>query len=136
MREVWYRAWARVRTHDADFNSDGDLRGVHELNTPEVFIHFDQFPVIRHTPKGVWLDARSFDGRERFVLKEANKRFACPTKEEAFVSLKMRTNHRVGHLGRQLRRAQILKAYLADENRAEEIPGPVHVVSVDQGINR
>jgi len=51
-----------------------------------VSIELKTYLVIRHTPKGVWIDTR-FDlaekSRKKFILKDAMKRFACPTIEEA-----------------------------------------------------
>jgi len=51
------------------------------------------YPVLRRTPKGVWLDIDPCDpfGRfdeptRRFVLTNARRRFACPTLEEAKAS--------------------------------------------------
>lgn len=43
------------------------------------------YPVLKHTPKGVWLDL-GFGGK-RLVLHTSRKRFACSTKEEALRSL-------------------------------------------------
>lgn len=58
------------------------------------------FPVLAHTPKGVWLEAY---GARRFVLLESHKRFACPTIDEAVESWR----------ARKRRQATILRAQLA-----------------------
>jgi hypothetical protein len=60
-----------------------DLRG-----TERVRVSVTKYPVLRHTPKGVWLDIGG--GRERFVLKRGRKRFACPTQDAAMESFKAR----------------------------------------------
>lgn len=39
--------------------------------------------VLKETPKGVWLDDW---GNRRFVLRDARKRYACPTRQEALES--------------------------------------------------
>ena len=51
-----------------------------------VIIHLRKFRVMRPTPKGVWLDLYGNREVQRFVLKDARKRYACPTLEEAQVS--------------------------------------------------
>ena len=48
----------------------------------------------RETPKGYWIHADT----ERFVLKEAKKRFAYPTKEGALLNFALRTEKRVKFL--------------------------------------
>jgi hypothetical protein len=52
-----------------------------------------KFLVLKETPKGVWLDGDRGYGNytgKTFVLKEANKRWACPTIEEAEESWRAR----------------------------------------------
>jgi len=44
-----------------------------------------KFEILSHTPKGVWI--RNWFGKRQFVNNSWNKRFACPTKEEALASL-------------------------------------------------
>lgn len=46
-------------------------------------VELRKYKVLRSTPKGVWLDVYTV---QRFVLKDANKRFACPTEAEAMDS--------------------------------------------------
>lgn len=60
--------------------------------------------VRKHTPCGVWIDGR-------FVNLKANKRFACPTMEEAKESF----------IARKKRQIRILSARLKDAQRALEI---------------
>ncbi len=103
-REVWYRY------EDARYAAPVD-----EFDRPigsgELKVHLRQYEVIRHTPKGVWLrGARSgpWDFRDgRFVLKDARKRFACPTIDEAKQSF----------IARKQRQARIHRARV---NQAEE----------------
>ncbi len=51
-----------------------------------VIIHLHKFRVKHHTPKGVWLALYGDQEAQRFVLRDAHKRYACPTLEEALVS--------------------------------------------------
>lgn len=72
--EKWYR-------YDDPY-TDGNLPFLTEI------------PVLRHTPKGVWLDKY---GLKRFVLKAANKRYAYPTKELALASYIIRKQRQIQH---------------------------------------
>jgi hypothetical protein len=45
-----------------------------------VYVSIHEYRVTRETPKGVWLD------NGRFVLRDARKRWACPTRDEAVES--------------------------------------------------
>lgn len=63
----------------------------------ELLVLLREYPVLRHTPKGVWLagtgDLRYSHHIDRFVRNDAKKRFACPTIEEAkesFIARKRR----------------------------------------------
>lgn len=91
MSEVWYR-------YEDRWSSNGD---------GEVEIHLRKFEVIKHTPKGVWLDLDSWRKEKRFVLCEGRKRFALPTKQEARVSFLARKRAEIGHLKTRLRRAEL-----------------------------
>jgi hypothetical protein len=62
-----------------------------------------EYRVIRHTPKGVWL-CQPYCMGKKFVLKDARKRFAYPTKREALIS----------YIARQKRRLLILKGQIED----------------------
>jgi hypothetical protein len=55
-------------------------------------VHCHQYPVVKTTPKGVWLNVY---GDRRFVLNEARKRFACPTVELAHESFKARKKRQI-----------------------------------------
>lgn len=66
-----------------------------------------RYAVLKETPKGVWImRGPGWYGRRarRFVLRDARKRFACPTPEEAAASFRARKErqrriymHRVAH---------------------------------------
>ena len=61
--EYWYRFDSRV------------------WREKDVTITLYRFAVIRHTLRGVWLDYGI--EKDKFVLVNARKRFACPTLDEA-----------------------------------------------------
>lgn len=58
------------------------------IGTSSAHIHCLSIPVLKETPKGVWIGYH-WDDR-RFVLRDARKRYACPTKLEALESFRQR----------------------------------------------
>lgn len=85
------------------------------------FLHLHTFPVIRETPKGVWIELWPH-GPLRFVLRGARKRFACPTQEEALESLRARKTRQQQILAAQLRHVADVLA-LADAREAWSCQG-------------
>jgi hypothetical protein len=77
--------------------------GVWEPGVPKISLLFRAFRVIKHTPRGVWLDVY---GMKRFVLKDSLKRYAYPTKAEAAMSYRKRKERQIKLLKAQLHRAQ------------------------------
>ncbi len=82
MTEYWYRYEDHHTASPLDEYDQPVGRG-------DVIIRRFQHEVVRHTAKGVWIQQvvgtwRSVD--ERFVLRDAFKRFACPTTNEARTS--------------------------------------------------
>lgn len=69
-----------------------------------VKIRCDSFPILRKTRCGVWLDLGF--GEKRFVLSNAKKRWACPTKGEAMESFKARKLRQIKILDGQLKRSK------------------------------
>ena len=96
--------------------------GVDEFDDPIpggwVRVELREYRVLRRTPKGVRIEdwgiprvRRLSDGSEKlvygkFVLLDARKRFACPTKEEALDSFKARKKKQIRILKEQLKRAE------------------------------
>lgn len=68
-------------------------------SSPEIYER--KFEVLKETPKGVWI--KDWD-RKRFVLRGARKRYACPTREEAYQSF----------YARKARQVRILKARIRE----------------------
>lgn len=94
--EVWYRYRAQSYA-----SADEDDRVF--VSSPR--LELDTYPVISHTPKGVWLDEY---GTKRFVLASARKRFACPSEPEA----------RASFVARKERQIRILEAQIANAREA------------------
>ena len=118
----WYRARVSVSLSQASLTEWGDYE-FHPRKVPTVDVVYERFRVIRHTPKGVWL-AGTYDWlgnqqEERFILRRARKRWACPTKEEARESLIARTQRRAKILDSQLKAARAAVEQMKD-GRARE----------------
>ena len=70
------------------------------LMQDRVIVQRREFPVVRHTPKGVQLDIGL--GTTRLVLHGSHKKFACATDAEARHSFKARKRRQGLLLERQL----------------------------------
>jgi hypothetical protein len=82
--EVWYRFEEYV---SASYDSENDTVGF-----STVHIQLFSYPVTKYTPKGAILAV----GYPRFVRRDARKRFACPTIEEAKESFLARKRRQAG----------------------------------------
>lgn len=116
MPEIWYR-YEDVR-YASSINEFGESTGDSRAD-----YHLREYEVLRHTPKGVWLIAKIGNWRcppERFVLKAARKRYACPTKEEAMVSFLARKERQLSILRHQAKHVKdVIK--LVAKRKQEEI---------------
>lgn len=68
-----------------------------------VEVRLRQFPILRHTPKGFWIDVY---GTPRFVRREGQRRYALLTEPEARDSFQARKKRQM-----QILRAQIEDVY-------------------------
>jgi hypothetical protein len=84
---TWYRY------HDVAYSTGYDE--FTDRSTGSVIeVELKEYEVLRHTPKGVWINASPFRSStslkdladEKFVLLSARKRFAHPTRKEAMTS--------------------------------------------------
>lgn len=105
-QEFWYR-------YD-DYQTAAPLdeydNPIGESNTELVL---RRYAVVKTTPKGVWLTqvfgvshVPGFMADKHFVLRDANKRFACPTIAEAKTSFIARKNKHIRILQRQIDNAK------------------------------
>ena len=81
------------------------------LTTAGPRVRLARCPVLRETPKGVWLMGMQY-GLEnpRFVLRSATKRWACPTEEEALTAFMARKRRQIEiHTARLKRAKQALR---------------------------
>ena len=107
MTEVWYRYEETLWAPSLNEWEEPVGRG-------SISIRLQEFPVLKHTPKGVWLF--TFFGDKRFVLRDARKRFACPTKEEALESFIARKKRQATIFESRARNAR-LAIKLAEEGK-------------------
>jgi hypothetical protein len=102
---VWYR-YEEVRYSAGVDEYDNLLPGKGRL---ELNLH--EHRVLKTTLKGVWIELYSWassPSNKRFVLRDARKRYACPTKDEAMTSF----------IARKQRQRRILKSQLEDVDDA------------------
>ena len=97
MTEIWYRF--QEQRYSVTIDAEQEIYG-----TRIDIIRID-YTVIKHTPKGVWL-GYGHGGWKRFVKKDATRRFACPTIEEAKVSFIARKNKQISILQKQISQIQ------------------------------
>lgn len=101
-QDVLWRATVRVSTHGVSIDEFDNVSTYLRMR-PEIVFHIRAYPILRRTPKGAWINDDRY-AQEKFVRREGNKRFACPTKEEAVESL----------TARYARRRRILTSQLTD----------------------
>ena len=82
--------------------------GVDEFDEPlpgyNIKIQLKKYEIVRRTPKGAWI--KMFFDKDKFVLLEAKKKFACETKEDAIESLIKRKSRQFSIVSNQLRRVE------------------------------
>lgn len=74
-------------------------------------IYRNTYPIIRKTAK---CDVIDYFGKERFVLRDAHKRFAYPTDDLAVISLEKRTRWRLSYAHNTMQRAELAKEMVSE----------------------
>lgn len=72
----------------------------------DVKIGLTTFPIIKVTKCGVWIRRWALAADKTFVLRDAHKRFAYPTKEEALTSFIARKSRQIRIVSNQLKVAE------------------------------
>lgn len=114
--EVWYRVDGMLWAAPAD--ECGDASGP---ASPDIRVR--ELEVLRHTPKGVWVEGRH--GRERFILHAATRRYACPNLAEALESFVERKRRQERILLRQIEHAR--KQAMLAINQAVQLRGEAEI---------
>lgn len=103
--EVWYRYQDSLRagSYIDDFES--------MVGPSQVVVHLQEYRVLKHTPKGVWLD--HWQGK-KFVLKDARRRYAAPTVAEAKRDFIARKNRQISIYAARIETAEKALALIED----------------------
>jgi hypothetical protein len=92
-------------------------------NFPDPKITYVTYELIRETPKGYWIGLTGINESffKKWVSKTSKKRYAYPTKKEALINFKHRTDIRYNILSRQISCLEIVKRKINDlENEIEK----------------
>ena len=104
MSTAWFR-YRDLLTDEGCFDLDGDYIGhTYEGNALRVELVCQEYPVLRPTPRGVWL--RVPYRKPRWVSTTGRIRFAYPTKELALDSFHIRKLKQIGHAEASIKRAR------------------------------
>jgi len=87
------------------------------MDLPTVHLEFYQWRVQKRTPKGAWVVS---DGDRHLVLDASRKKWAYPTKTEAWDSFKIRLRWRANYHRNEGRRIEAIKN-LVDKMRPETV---------------
>ena len=84
-------------------------------------IELIEFKTLRETKNGYWIEL--YMGKEKFVLKTSRKRYAYPTKQEAFKSFEIRTKHSLKYARRDMKNAeyflQACESFIIEDSKTE-----------------
>jgi hypothetical protein len=108
MSDTWYRYEDVAYSIANEFGEHGYSR---------IEVHLRKFKLVKRTPKGVWLipwyefvDETAgwsyLKSVARFVLLGAQRRFACPTQEEAETSFRARKKKQISIYQARIQRAE------------------------------
>ena len=100
------RLWWRFENHAQWMEGSGLFGG----------IAVAPWRLMRETPKGAWICPRG-GGPERHVSHTARRRWAYPTKLDAWQSYCIRNGHWLQHARNALEKAQYVAGIISDENQ-------------------
>jgi len=116
--DTWYRYEDTRHAHIDEYDN---VVGTY------VKLYLRSYRVSKVTPKGVWLSYIFVGGVCRFVLLDARKRFAHPTKEQALESFKARKAKQIRILEKQLEHVRSA-VWQAERAERELLPPPLPVL--------
>jgi hypothetical protein len=70
-------------------------------------IQLSEYALKEETEKGYWIGHVGFGKWKKWIPRQSKKRFAYPTKEEAMLNLKKRTEKRIEILKHQLKWCEV-----------------------------
>lgn len=85
-------------------------------------IYLTTYKLVKETPAGYWIGFEHSKNKHKWVAKVGKKKYAYPTKEEAFINLKLRTKRRLSILKSQLKQCEsAIRAIEKHEDNSESI---------------
>lgn len=88
------------------------IRSYPFLDADDYKIELEEYKSVRETKMGYWLEINRY--KEKFVLKVSTKRYAYPTKKEAFNNFKIRTKRSLEYSRRDSNNALIFLKLIKD----------------------
>jgi len=98
---LFYRYEIREHPNQGGYDMNGNY--VPSRFPPKVSLELKEFKLLRETPCGYWIcNSDKFFFWKKWIPKTSRKRYAYPTKEEALINFKKRTEKRIKILTTQL----------------------------------
>lgn len=97
MKFYRYIKFTTVSANDDDY----------KLCIPSYNLKLEEFESTKETNKGYWIKLYSWSLDEKWISKSSKKRFAYPTKEEALLNFKKRTEKYIEILENKLQDSKI-----------------------------
>lgn len=116
--EYYYRYSASVTFTQGSILSNPSVR---------VYYHCAFYPVTKRTQCGAWIDEY---GRKRFILTDAVKKWAAPTKKEAWLNYKARSAHALQHAKNNV--DKITAARNTEQFKLDEPPDEIQFTDADE----
>ena len=99
----WHPGW--LENGDNHFRFYGRWHWSENEDTFQPYVRLEMWRTLRETPKGRWIvnscanqwQIEHGAARQRFVLNTGRKRWAYPTKADAWDSFVIRQRHRINH---------------------------------------
>ncbi|MFA5600827.1 MAG: hypothetical protein WDA06_09565 [Phenylobacterium sp.] len=94
-----------------------------KYNSYQIGIACTEYEILKKTPKGAWIEGK---GKRRFILDDACRKWAWPTKKEALISFLARKRKQLHILDKQFYVAKQSQSLARVEAMREGIipPGP------------
>jgi hypothetical protein len=104
-----------LKTRDLDQEQPGVWwRGMILADTSYPYVYFDQYCLVRETPKGRWVKQVSAWNDPKELWKTKGSRFMSTTKRQALVQLLIRKRAHVRHAKRRYENAELGKRLVQD----------------------
>ena len=114
----WHPEW--LENGDNHFRFCGHWEWSNDDPTCRPYVRLEMWRTLRETPKGRWIvnsyanqwQIEHGAARQRFVLNTGRKRWAYPTKMQAWNSFLIRQRHRLNHARNNLEGVETLTLFI------------------------